>query len=291
MSLAAPSLAQAIDHLMRAIASDPTYAEAFHELADQVATIDPARAVSLYRRALALDPRLDVNWADLAIVHLQLGQLDQLNDVAAQSATAAPGTVGALIAGALVNVTKGDGMPMLAVVRQLVDRMRDRRLPGLQLLLARTQMVAGRTKEAQDTLRAIAESSPQFCEGRALYAGVVADTGHRAEARGLVNTILAQASADGALPQLARCAANATAALGDAPATAGWLRRIAADEERLRWWGLTAAGPMPDLQLGLRLYPWQKVADSQEVRAALAEIEKARAGLRPMIAAKLVGLP
>jgi len=291
MGLAAPRLADAVGYLARAIAMDPTYAEAFHELADMIAAVDPARAVPLYRKALELDPRMDINWSDLAIAHLSLGQADQVSAVASQAMAAGPGTLGALTAVALASLTKGDSTPMLAFAQGLVDMTRGLHVPALHLLLARLQQLAGRTDESRGMLRALAEGSPQFCEGRALFAGVLADTTRRAEARDLVDAILTQASAAGAAPQLARCAANATAALGDAAATAAWLTAIAGDEERLRWWGLTVAGPGADLQLRLRLYPWQKVADSPEVRAAQVEIRKAYERLRPIVAEKLAGLP
>jgi TolB-like protein/Tfp pilus assembly protein PilF len=291
MGLASPGLTDAIDYLTRAIANDPTYAEAYHELGDLVASIDPARAVPLYRKALDLDPRLDVNWADLATVHLSLDQADAVRDVAAKSAVAAPRSPGALIAGALASLAVGDVAPMLAVARQAVDATRGQRAPAVTLLLVRALYLAGREEEARGTIRDLVATAPEFCEGQALQAGALTDAARRAEARPIADAVLSWASAADAPPQLARCAANATAALGDAAATAGWLARIAANENRLRWWGLTTAGPSADLQVKLRLYPWQKVADSPEVRAALVEIEKARARLRPAVAAALAAVP
>jgi TolB-like protein len=288
MALAAPRFADAIGYLVRAIAIDPTYAEAYHQLADQVAAIDPPRAVPLYRRSLELDPRLDVTWTDLAAVHVLLDQTDRVRAVAAEATAAAPGSTGAVSAAALASLTGGDNAPMLAFVASMAERTR---MPEVIVLLARTQMLAGRTDEARETLRSLSERSPGFCEGRALYAGVLADTGRRAEALPFVAPILTGAGAADALPQLARCAANAAASLGDAGATAAWLSMIARDEERLFWWGLATGGPSGALQMKLRAYPWSNVIDAPQIRAALGEIEEARARLRPVIAKKLAGLP
>ena len=55
-ALAAPSFREAVTSLTRAIELDPSRADLYAELANQISEFDPDRARALYQRALSLDP-------------------------------------------------------------------------------------------------------------------------------------------------------------------------------------------------------------------------------------------
>ena len=66
MGLAADSFSQSLGHLRRALELDPSYSEAYHVIGDEIHDFDPERAIAFWRRSLALDPKMDVNHADIA---------------------------------------------------------------------------------------------------------------------------------------------------------------------------------------------------------------------------------
>ena len=67
VALAADGLAEALKYLRRAVDADPSYAEAIHLIGDLIADFDPERAIGFYRKSLDLEPRMQVNYPDMAL--------------------------------------------------------------------------------------------------------------------------------------------------------------------------------------------------------------------------------
>ncbi len=288
--VSAGTLAEALAAFRRAIELDGSYAEAYHQLADQIVSIDPARADALYRRTRELDARMDVTWADLAVAGLLAGDPGRVEADAAHALGADPGSLHARLAQALGALARGQPQTIAEVSHEFFAPQDPAVFPGGWAAYATALYAAGHQAEAAAVVERLTERAPRFCAGRAAMAGVLMDRGDRAGARRLSAEVFAEAARDGAPAPLARCAATAAAALGDAPLAATWLRRIAEREDTLRWWGLAMVGVTGDLAVRLRLYPWNKVADSSPVRAALEGIQRAYQRLRPLVTEKLAGL-
>ncbi len=292
MGLAAERFSDALAHMRRAIDIDPTYAEGFHQLADQILSIDPARAMTFYRRTLELDARMDVvNRVDLGVAYVLLGQPERAEEEIGKALTGNPTGLDARLVQGIVGLARGRADAMVRASTQAASTRASADAPAAALAIARILQGAGRSDEAFELMRAVVDRAPGFCEGRAVLAGWLMDRGERIEARRMVDEIFTEADAPEAAAPLARCAATAAAALGDPVLTAGWLTRIAGREEALRWWGLEIAGTTGDVLARFQLYPWNKVAGTEPMKAAFAEIEKAYARLRAVAAEQLKGLP
>jgi TolB-like protein len=288
-ALSAETLAEALAAFRRAIDLDASYAEAYHQLADAIVSIDPGRAETLYRRTLELDARLEVAWPDLALLGVLTGDRARLEADLRRALAANPGSVYARAAEALGALAAGRGAPMADVFREFAAGQDPAALPGGWAAYAASLYAAGRPAEGAAAFERLAARAPGFCGGRAGMVGVFADRGERAAAERLAAAIFADAEREGAPAPLARCAATAAAALGDASLASSWLRRIAAREASLRWWGASIMGVTGDAAVRLRLYPWHKVAEAAPVKAALADIQRAYRALRPLVSDALAG--
>jgi hypothetical protein len=151
------------------------------------------------------------------------------------------------------------------------------------------QVLAGSQKmsDALEEATALTERFPDFCEGRALLAGVLADQGKSAEAGAAAQPLLADAADGNPRASQLRCAAMAAAALGDAAATAEILDRISAREEYRRGWAFARFGQSGRLLLMGHMYPWTKVAGAPAVVAARERMDTLLEQLRQNISVQL----
>jgi hypothetical protein len=161
--------------------------------------------------------------------------------------------------------------------------------PVTRLIHVRVLAEAGQRDEARRLVTELA-ARESGCEARAVLAGLTLDAGDRAAASQMVESILNDAAGPTAPPGLYRCAATASAALGDARAAAAWLSRIANDAHALRVWTLEAPTTSAAKALRYRWYPWSKVADAEPMRTAERDLQQAYDRLREEIASGLGGL-
>jgi TolB-like protein len=242
-ALAVPTFREAVISLTRAIQLDPSRADLYGELANQITEFDPERARTLHQKALSLDP-------------------DNVESVAALGRlSSAPTAVEPIIGG--------------------TD-------PGRQLRRVRALAAAGRVGDARAGSKQLVEQYPDFCEARAVRAGLLAKT-EQAQARKEAEAILARAAAPDATPARVRCAAVAAAAAGDAQVAAAWLRQVADAEALLRVWAIPLDGASAQTALEQAWYPWRSVASDPAVikgrEAIKAGYARLRAEISPLLPA------
>jgi non-specific serine/threonine protein kinase len=281
VGLTAPTLRESLEHMVRAIALDPSHADAHHELGDQLAGFAPARALRTFQRSRALDPQLFANYPDETLLNLEMGRIAAAGDVVRETRRVFPDSPFLLSLEALFVNAAGDSARAMSLQEQFLAGPVAPR--GAWLNLARLYLKAGRRADAERTLNAGLRRFPGYCEGEAVAAGLLADRGHRREAQRASETIRQRAPL--------RCAVTASAAIGDVATAAAMLRRIAADERELREWLVAQFGSTGDSALEARLYPWQKVADAPAIVAARQEIRAAIERLQPVINDALRSLP
>jgi len=282
IGLAADSLRDALAALRKSIELDPTFSEGFHQIGDQILEFDPVRAIAFYRRALELDPRMDVNHADLVSALSMLGRFDE----ASRELTDAPDP-------------NGMWKPPLRVALALEQRrydeavrtIRDLKLVETVPVFALTNVyalrMAGRSDEAMTQAQVLVARKPADCEARAAVAGLRQERGQQAAARQLVAAALANARTPAHGPFAVRCAALSAAAVADAPLAAELLKRIAADEAMLRGWGQEIMGTNASKLLRRQMFPWTHVVDQPPMLEARAALDAAYRAARVTIAAVL----
>ncbi|HEV2986526.1 MAG TPA: protein kinase, partial [Vicinamibacterales bacterium] len=77
MALTKNSLAETLRFMRRAIEVDPSFAEGYLQIGDQIQDFAPELSVAFYRRSLALDPKLTVGHSDLVVSYLLLNRHDE----------------------------------------------------------------------------------------------------------------------------------------------------------------------------------------------------------------------
>jgi TolB-like protein len=281
VGLTAPTLREALEHMARAIALDPSHADAHHELGDQIVGFAPARALRAFARSRALDPQLFANYPDETLTNLTLGRLDAAHDVLAEARRVFPKSPFLNSLQSVVADYTGESERAIALMEQFITAPDAPR--GAWLNLARLYVKAGRRSDAERAVAAGLRLFPAYCEGRAFEAGLLVDRGRRREAREAANAIRSRATLG--------CAATAAAAIADTTTAAAVLRRIAVEESELRRWVLLQFGFSGQLALQQRLYPWNKVATSRAVADAEEEIQAAIRRTQPVIEDALRSLP
>jgi tetratricopeptide (TPR) repeat protein len=282
IGLAADSLPDALNALRRSIELDPTFAEGFHQIGNQILDFDPTRAIAFYRRAAALDPRMDVNHADLVGALSMLGRFDE----ARAELAAAPDPN---------DTWKTPLRAMVALDQQRYDEalaaFGDQKLVATAPMFALPNIYAlrmsGRTDEAAVQAAALVARNPGYCEARAALAGLRQERGQQSAARQPVGSVLANARAGTTGPATIRCAVLSAAAVGDAPLAALLLKRIAADEGMLRSWAQEMTGTTGSQLLRRHMFPWAHVVDHPAVVEAKAALDAAYESARQKIAAAL----
>ena len=79
--LAAATLSEALSHLRRAVEIDPSYADGYRHIGDQILPVDPLTATRYFARALSLDPGLPRALVGRA---LALARLDRFEEAASE---------------------------------------------------------------------------------------------------------------------------------------------------------------------------------------------------------------
>ena len=123
-----------------------------------------------------------------------------------------------------------------------------------------------RIDEARKGAVGLTERYPGFCEGQAVLAALEWDSDGKAKGRSLTDAIFARADKPDAPPPLLPCAALASAAIDDGPRAAGYVAKLAANDQALRAW------TRPDVftvafTFRRELYPWNKVELVRPVQA------------------------
>jgi len=285
VALAADDLSEALKHLRRAVDADPSYAEGIHLIGDLIVDFEPQRAIAFYRRSLDLEPRMQVNYPDMALAFLLMNQLP----AAVQAVVnAAPGTPWARLSRALIELERDRPEDAVAALRSDPEL---RTAASDWLTYATALRAAGHTDEAIGELRRLSGSFPRFCDAPSVLGGLLLERKDPAGARRLTSRLLERGQAAQVEPADVRCALLAAAATRDVAGVAAMLTRIAADERLLRRWAYGITGNVARLLLSPHSYPWSKVAGDPVVAAARQRLDAAYAREREVIGTALGGLP
>ena len=218
----------------RAIELDPSYAEGYHLIGDNLHDIDPERAVAFFRKSLALDARQQIIHADLADALGVLGRDEEAQGELKAMSQAGVGT--AIVAGATA-LNDGRYQRYAEAVSTLTAIPTLRSAPAFWKSLVRMLRLGGRADDAMAEASALVAHFPQDCEGKTLLAALRLERRESAAAHALADQALALAQREAALPAEVRCGLHAGAALQDAggdggPARPGCGQRV--DAARLR---------------------------------------------------------
>jgi non-specific serine/threonine protein kinase len=285
VALAADDLSEALKHLRRAVDADPSYAEGIHLIGDLIVDFEPQRAIAFYRRSLDLEPRMQVNYPDMALAFLLMNQLP----AAVQAVVnAAPGTPWARLSRALIELERDRPEDAVATLRSDPEL---RTAASDWLTYATALRAAGRSDEAIGELRRLSGSFPRFCDAPSVLGGLLLERKDPAGARRLTSPLLERGQAAQAEPADVRCALLAAAATRDVAGVAAMLTRIAADERLLRRWAYGITGNVARLLLSPHSYPWSKVASDPVVAVGRQRLDAAYAREREVIGTALRGFP
>jgi TolB-like protein len=285
VALAADELADALKHMRRAVDADASYAEGIHLIGDLIVDFDPQRAIAFYRKSLDLEPRMQVNYPDMALAFLSMNQLAAAEQAAAN---AAPGTRWARLSRAFIDLERDRPDDAVAILRPDPEL---RTVATEWLTYATALRAAGHSGEAAGELRRLSGSFPRFCDAPAVLSGLLLEGKDPAGARRLTSPLLERSQAAQAGPPEVRCALLAAAATRDVAGVATTLTRIAADERLLRRWALGITGNVARLLLSPHSYPWSKVASDPVVKVARQRLDASYAREREVIGTVLAGLP
>jgi tetratricopeptide (TPR) repeat protein len=284
MGLAADSLADTLRHMRRAIEIDPSFTEAYHEIGDQIQDFDPEFALRFYRRSLELDPRMDVSRLDISFALLNLNRWDD-----ARRALEGGSPSSAFLQGwrIIIDIDERRFRPAAEAAKKLPPMGAT---PTYWLPYVIALRNAGETDEALREAARMIGKFPDFCTGRGILAGLRREHGEAAAAHQLADPILRAARSETATAIDLRCGATAAAAMGDAPALAAILDRIASQETMLRYWALGIFGQSGRTVMRGRAYPWTGIIDTPVVQAARQHLDAAYARERTIAQEKLAGV-
>jgi tetratricopeptide (TPR) repeat protein len=263
--------------LKSAIAIDPAYSEGYHQLGDQIQDFDPERAIAFYRRALAIDPRMDINHADIVAALSALGRHAEARRELEESPDAAGWKRPLRLTVALDEGRYEEALASMRSSGVMAD------IPVFRLGYIYTLQMAGHRDEAHREAEKLVRDSPT-CEARAALAGIKQELGQAAAARQLAAPALQAATRADVGPNALRCAALSAAAIADVGTAAKMIRRIAADEKLLRFWALEIMGTTSGKLLRRSMFPWTHVASAPDVVDAKRALEAAYARVRLQIA-------
>jgi TolB-like protein/tetratricopeptide (TPR) repeat protein len=288
LALSATTVGTAASALARALSLDPSCGEAWHHAGDLVLEGDPARAIGYYQRALQLDPSLDISRRAMAAAHEMLDRFDDAETELGLGDTARPDRpwwkqMRARVAIARRNYT--------AAAEMLANDPATEAAP-MVWLVGRIMPVAMMSQfdEARKGAVALTERYPGLCEGQAVLAALEWDSDNKAKGRSLTDAIFARADAQDAQPRILQCAAVASAAIDDGPRTAGYVVKLAGNDQALRVWTRADVFTM-SFAFRRELYPWNKVEPSGPFRQARAALMQNLARLRDETARRLPAPP
>lgn len=287
MGLAAASVPDALGHFRKALGVDPSYSEVYQQIGNLIRDFDPPHAIRFYRKALELDPGEALNYSDIASANLLLNLFEEAQRELAKGQALSPGRTWWTAMRARIQL---DQRRYDVAAAMMDSDPETRQLPGASLVQAGALRLGGHRPEALSRVVDVARQFPDFCEARAMLAGLRLEAGDRAEALRLANSVFDQATNAGS-PIVYLCAAMAAAAVDDADRTGTWLRRIASDQEALRYWTLQVGAVSANALFRRRLYPWSNVIDRPAVNQARGELDVAFTRMRGEAARLLQGLP
>jgi TolB-like protein len=285
VALAADGLAEALKHLRRAVDADASHAEAIHLIGDAIVDFDPERAITFYRKSLALEPRMQLNQPDIALALLSMNRLGAADQAIPAGASEAPWS---RFSRAFIELERDRPEDAVAALRSDPEL---RTLPSKWLVYAIALRAADRSEEAIGELRRLSRDFPRFCDAPAVLGGLLLERKDPAGSRRLAAPLLERGQAAQAGPPEVRCALLAAAATRDVTAAAATLTRIAGDERLLRRWALGITGNVARILLSAHSYPWSKVARDPAVAVARQRLDAAYAREREVIGPALAGLP
>ena len=230
VALAADGLAEALKHLRRAVDADASDAEVFHLIGDVIVDFDPERAITFYRKSLALEPRMQLNQPDIALAFLSMNRLEEAEQAVAAGA---PNTPWSRFSRALIELRARSPEDAVATLRSDPEL---RTLASKWLVYAIALRAADRSEEAIGELRRLSRDFPRFCDAPALLGGLLLERKDPAGSRRLPSPLLERGQSASAAPPEVRCALLAAAATRDVSAAAATVTRIASDERFLRRW-------------------------------------------------------
>ena len=285
MGLAADGLSKALGSMRRAVELDPSYGEGYHSIGDQIEDFDPEHAGAFYQRSLQLDPRLDVNRSDLALVFHLLNRPED-----ARRALSGVGDVTGWRTPLTASIALDEHRyeDALAALRA-APRLRDSLASWLAYVVA--LRTANQVAEASQEVKQLVKRFPDSCDARAMLAGLTLERGAAIAARQLAAQALSQASRPDAIGSQLRCGVLTAAAIDDAGQAAALLGRVAEREEFVRGWAIDVRGQTGAMALRGQVYPWNKVIDKPPMVAAKQRMDAAYARERDIAKAALDGLP
>jgi TolB-like protein len=279
MALTKNSLAETLRFMRRAIEVDPSFAEGYLQIGDQIQDFAPELSVAFYRRSLALDPRLTVGHSDLVVSYLLLNRHDEARGELAANA--------GIAARVNIDIDERRYDAAIADLREMPE-LRSAAPPWNTYIVSLAS--SGHRDEA---LLEGVEFAARFpsCGSRALVAGLRLEHGQAAAARQLSAAILRAAASDSATPDALRCGAKAAAGMKQTAQLAAFLDRIAAKEDRLRYWAMQINGETGGMLLRGRAYPFAGIVESAPIAEARGRLETAYAREREVARSGLSGLP
>ncbi|HEV3056713.1 MAG TPA: serine/threonine-protein kinase [Vicinamibacterales bacterium] len=271
MSLAAPSLSQSLDYLKRAVDRDPSYADGYRVIGDQILDFDPALAIDFWRRSLTFDPRMDVSRVDIATALVELDrQEDARRELSVQSAS--PASRGLVDRGVwIIDLDTGRQKDAIQSMRGFPNL---RSVAPFWRTFAAALRTAGEASDARVEASQLVQKFPDDCEARALLGGLRAEHGQAAAGRQMAGAILQAAGEESARPSTVRCGVAAAAALSNVGSVTSLLARIATREDLLRYWSLEIDGQTGAMALRGHVYPWTNLTSKTEIAGELAEARR-----------------
>ena len=288
MALASDALDDSLKYLRRAVELDPSYAEAYHAIADEVIGFVPDLAVGFFRKSLALDARQEVVRLDLAEALMRLGHDEEAaaEMKAITERTEFPGYIAE--DKAINDVTHGRYAAAAATLTTVSSSSPP---------LSRGALLVGVLRQADRSDEALAEASaltarfPQACEAKALLAALRFERRDVASARQLANAALAEASANPPASSAMRCGLHAAAALQSGGQAAALLDRLSVNERLLRGFAEYVQGQSGEAWIDPHMYPWSLIARDPIVVEARQRLEAAYQKQREIARDVLKGLP
>jgi TolB-like protein len=270
--LAAESVIEAAQHYKRALDLDPSSAVVLAAAGDELAALDPARALDFHRGAARLDGGLLAARIGQIRVRARLGQ----REAAARELAASPRLSSGGAGRALSVLLGAEADPGSVTLPQ------DWMPPPAHALKLAMALGSTRADVAAPLAGQAARTAPAYCEAHALVGGLDLDGGSP-EARPELDKAAASPNPV--------CAALAAAALGDAGRTAAALGVIAGQPAWLRAWLRQTGGESMSETLRAGRYPWGKVMASAPVVDVMKQVERVLAETRARVSDELRGLP
>jgi TolB-like protein len=288
MGLVSETLDDTLKYFRRAIELDPSYAEAYHLVGDEVHDFDPELAIAFFRKSLALDPRLAVSRTAMASALGLLGRDEEARNALNAVTGTAIGPEFAARGRALRDLQSGRYAEAAA---ELSAMSNVRTAPQYWAALVSALRLSERKDEALAEASALATRFPQDCEAKALLAALRFERGDAAAARTLADGLLAAANVAPAPPVAVRCGLHAAAALHNFGGAAALLDRLSAAEPMLRAFATVVTGQSGLMWIDARGYPWSLIARDPVVAEARQRLDAAYMRERETARAVLKGLP